>query len=180
MHEKSSDAVDGMGLVITCSAPTSLAATWAAKAASRSVLTVGGNRREYSSSARAPWAAAVCSAISAMRRSIRSCTDLEKVRTVPPISTKSGITLRASMSPPRMAQMLSTAFSMGGTLRGTMWCSAEITWLAATTGSAARCGWAPWPPLPMMRRVNMSADDRQAPGATATVPTGSTGELCSA
>ncbi len=61
-----------MGWVRTFCAPTRRVATSAAKRASRSVLTVGGNSRVYSSSARAPCAWAVACATSAMRRSIRS------------------------------------------------------------------------------------------------------------
>ena len=55
---------------------------------------------------------------------------------------------------------------------------ALTTWAAITTASTVYCGWAPWPPVPRMVSVNMSAPAIMAPGRTDTCPTGSSDHTC--
>jgi len=67
-------------------------------------------------------------------------------RTVRSSFAVAGITLLAL--PACSAPTVTTAACSGSTLRETMVCSAMTMLAAATIGSAARCGIAPWPPMP--------------------------------
>ena len=71
-----------------------------------------------------------------MRRSIRSSTSSEKVRTVPRISAESGTTLMASPVWIMVAEI--TPGSMGRRLRVMMVCQAITIWQATGTGSTPR------------------------------------------
>jgi hypothetical protein len=99
-----------------------------------------------------------------------------KVRTVPSSVQLSGTTLVAS--PACTMVTLSTAASMGFTLRLTMVCSAVMTWQATTTGSTPRCGSAAWLPLPWMTILKMLAEAITGPLLAANVPAGRPGQLC--
>lgn len=68
-------------------------------------------------------------------------------RTLISITAVSGITLLAL--PEWMAPTVTMAISCGSALRDTMVCSARTMLEAATIGSAARWGMAPWPPVPV-------------------------------
>ena len=67
-----------------------------------------------------------------------SCVSRRKVRTVPTMVASRGITLMAPGLPACSEHRLTTAESMGLTLRETMDCAAVMMWAATTTGSIAR------------------------------------------
>ena len=60
--------------------------------------------------------------------------------------------------PACIAHRLTTAVSIGLTLRETIDCTAVMMWPATSTGSIAACGCAPWPPLPVISMVTRSAE----------------------
>src|ERR1044072_2550241 len=62
-------------------------------------------------------------------------------------------------------------------LRLTIVCSASTTLAPTTMGSLARCGWAPGPPLPVMRMSQRSAAASKGPGLVTMWPTGMPGLL---
>ena len=76
--------------------------------------------RSYLSVAFAPNAAAIAGTSSFNRRSIMSCVAGRKVRTVPTSFACAGITLIAPGLPACIEQMLTTAVSIGLTLRATI------------------------------------------------------------
>ena len=76
--------------------------------------------------------------------------------------------------------MLTTAVSIGLTLRLTIDCAAVMMWPATSTGSIAACGCAPWPPRPSMVISMRSAAAIAGPGVMPIRPGGSPGQLCSA
>jgi|GEM_PF-3457551 len=78
------------------------------------------------------------------------------------------------------APTVTTAVWIGSTLRDTSVCNAITMPAAATMGSAALCGMAPWPPLPCTVIEAESIDAIAAPLRNATVPTGTPGALCKA
>ena len=88
-----------------------------------------------------------------------------------PIScTASGITLNAPIWLVAIEQMLTTTASTGSTLRLAMVCSAVMMCAAATTGSTARCGKAPWPPVPRTVILTSSVAAIIGPARTAILP----------
>ena len=66
--------------------------------------------------------------------------------------------------PACIAHRLTTAVSIGDTLRATTDCAAVMMCPATSTGSTAWCGCAPWPPLPSMLIVMRSAAAIIGPG----------------
>jgi hypothetical protein len=76
--------------------------------------------------------------ISCRRRSTSSCTSGLKVRTVPTMVALPGTTLIAPRSPACTAHRLTTALSIGLTLRDTMLCTAVMMCAATSTGSIVR------------------------------------------
>ncbi len=128
----------------------------------------------------APNAAAIAGTISERRRSIMSWVAGRNVRTVPTSLACAGITLIAPGLPACIAQMLTTAVSIGLTLRLTIDCAAVMMWPATSTGSTAMCGCPPWPPRPSMVISMRSAAAIAAPGVMPIFPGGSPGQLCSA
>lgn len=91
--------------------------------------------RSYLIVAVAPKPAAMAVHSSVRRCSTCACTRALKVRTVPTSVASPGITLIAPRSPACTAQMLTTAASIGRTLRDTMVCAAVMMCAATTTGS---------------------------------------------
>ena len=70
-------------------------------------------------------------------------------------------------------QGLELRTGLGGTSRETIVCSVVMTWAAATTGSAERCGLPPWPPRPRTTMRRRSTAAISGPVFTPSVPTGS-------
>ena len=91
-----------------------------------------------------------------------------------------GMTLIAPGLPACIAHRLTTAVSIGLTLRLTIDCTAVIRCPATSTGSTAACGCAPWPPRPSMVISMRSAAAIAGPGVMPNRPGGSPGQLCSA
>ncbi|MCY1215589.1 hypothetical protein D9M72_274390 [compost metagenome] len=73
-----------------------------------------------------------------------------------------------------------TAVCSGSTLRATMVCNAITIEAPATTGSAALCGNAAWPPMPASVMVTLSADACAAPWRSSNRPGAVPGTLCMA
>src|SRR3990167_8258434 len=84
---------------------------------------------------RAPKPRATALHISLRRFSTISCTTGSKVRTVPTMRATPGSTLKAPRSPACTAHRLSTALSIGRTLRETMLCAAVMMCAATSTTS---------------------------------------------
>ena len=109
-----------------------------------------------------------------------SCVAGRNVRTVPTSFACAGITLIAPGLPACIAQMLTTAVSIGLTLRATIDCAAVMMCAATSTGSIAACGCAPWPPRPSIVISIRSAAAIAGPGVMPIWPGGRPGQLCSA
>ena len=109
-----------------------------------------------------------------------SCTVGLNVRTVPTSRACWGTTLIAPGLPACIEHRLTTAVSIGETLRETIDCTAVMMWPATTTGSTVRWGCAPWPPRPSIAISTRSAAAIAAPGVSPILPAGSAGQLCSA
>ena len=82
-----------------------------------------------------------------MRCSSLARTSRSSARTLISSVALWGITLLAL--PALSAPTVITAICSGSMLRDTTVCKAITMLAAATTGSAARCGMAPWPPMPL-------------------------------
>ncbi len=106
-----------------------------------------------------------------------SCVAGRNVRTVPTSFACDGITLIAPGLPACIAQMLTTAVSIGLTLRLTIDCAAVMMWPATSTGSIAACGCAPCPPLPSIVISKRSAAAIAGPGVMPIRPGGRPGQL---
>ena len=89
-------------------------------------------------------------------------------RTVPEMRTDVAITLGAK--PPSILPSVSTALSVGATLRETIVCRATITCAATTTGSTVPCGADAWPPVPRTTSSMESLLAVTAPAAQPMVP----------
>ncbi len=114
--------------------------------------------------------------ISRKRRSTKSRTAGDRVRTVPSSSAVCGRML--SMSPAVKRATETTQESSGSTLRETIVCSAVTICAPATMTSMQLCGKAAWPPLPSSLTTKKSADAIAAPLRSEISPTGSLGALC--
>ncbi len=109
-----------------------------------------------------------------------SCVAGRNVRTVPTSLACDGITLIAPGLPACIEHRLTTAVSIGLTLRLTIDCAAVMMCPATSTGSIAACGCAPWPPRPSIVISMRSAAAIAGPGVMPIWPGGSPGQLCSA
>ena len=67
---------------------------------------------------------------------------------------------------------VTTAAVVGDVSRATSGCSAPTAAAAATTGSTARCGMAPWPPRPTTLTQNLSAAAIRVPACSNKLPLG--------
>jgi hypothetical protein len=81
-------------------------------------------------------------------------------------------------SPAWICVTVTTAGSIGFTVRLGIVCSACTSALAATTGSIPSCGIAPCAPRPVTTISKMSKDAIIGPGITPNFPTGMPGQLC--
>ncbi|MNT52463.1 hypothetical protein D3C72_1894910 [compost metagenome] len=78
------------------------------------------------------------------------------------------------------APTVMTAACSGSTLRATIVCKAITMEAPATTGSAAWCGIAAWPPTPSSVMVTLSAEACAAPSRNSRRPDAVPGTLCMA
>ena len=113
-----------------------------------------------------------------MRASIRSWTAGSSVRAVPRSSTRSGMTLKASLSVRKLVTEITAGFS-GSALRATIDCSASticaggdhrVDGVVRLRGMAAAAG--------DVDREDVGGGHASAPGRMAKSPTGSPGMLC--
>ena len=113
---------------------------------------------------------------------ISACTNArvrsDSVRTVPSSSAVSGMML--DVVPAVIRPTVSTAGSNTLNRRVTIVCSAPTIAAAAGTGSIARSGIAPWPPLPVTVTVYASALAIIGPGLHITTPDCAVDVMCSA
>ena len=125
----------------------------------------------------APDARAMNSAVRRIRMWTSSRIALSNVRTVPVITTLSGMML--PRTPPLIVATVTTAgASVMSVWRAVIVCSAVMISAETTTGSTPFHGWAPCVCLPFTMIVRPSAIDIAAPGLKLSLP-GSSGHTCS-
>ena len=115
-----------------------------------------------------PCDAAMPAATSWMRRTMSAFTGAVKVRMLPEIRTSDAMTFGAT--PPSIRPSVSTALSVGDTLRLTSIWSAVTSCAATTTGSTVPCGAEAWPPVPRTSSSTESEFAVTGPAAQPRVP----------
>ena len=129
------------------------------------------------SSACAPMAAAMPSAICCIRRWASDRQGSSSVRKVPLSLTSRGMTL---VEPPveAICPKVSTLGIVGSARRLTSCCRAVMICAVMAMGSIVSCGMAPCPPRPCTRRYTSSVEAMKIPGLKPTCPQANGGCTC--